>query len=253
MKVRLTGILALALLLTSAVAAFATPNVVTYQGRLTDAAGNPSNGTFSMVFAIYAASSGGSALYTETQPSVTVTNGLFNVQIGSVTTIPGDLFAGGTKFLGIKVGADAEMTPRQAVASVPFAIHSTFAQGMPFCVVRGTDGAILRQSGGFSCTRNSAGSYVVDTAFNESQTGFMICSFNSPGAGITPCLSTCFANDASGFQIRTSDTAGTLIDHDFSLIIPVTTGLPTSPQSLQSPQPTAQLVRVDPKTNLPIQ
>jgi hypothetical protein len=59
-------------------AAFAdAPNLLNYQGRLTDPSGNPKSGTFTMQFAVYDAESGGNQLptgtpWSETQ-SVTVT------------------------------------------------------------------------------------------------------------------------------------------------------------------------------------
>ncbi|MGH7601122.1 MAG: hypothetical protein ACREOI_32600, partial [bacterium] len=59
------------------------PQVINYQGQITDAGGNPANGTFTLVFAIFSTATGGTALYSETQ-SVTVSNGVFNVLIGSV-------------------------------------------------------------------------------------------------------------------------------------------------------------------------
>ncbi len=51
------------------------------QGRLTDASGNPLNGTYTMTFRLYAASAGGAALCTDTNSNVPVNNGLFNTNI----------------------------------------------------------------------------------------------------------------------------------------------------------------------------
>jgi hypothetical protein len=103
------------------------PNKINYQGKLTDSAGQPINATVSVVFHLYNVASGGSALYTETQ-TVTVTNGLFNVAIGSVTPLglPFDV----PYYLGVKVGADAEMTPRQAVLSGAYALQAASAEGL---------------------------------------------------------------------------------------------------------------------------
>lgn len=53
----------------------AIPQKINYQGYLTSAAGVLVNGTVQMVFSIYNVSSGGSALWTETQ-NVTVANGV---------------------------------------------------------------------------------------------------------------------------------------------------------------------------------
>jgi hypothetical protein len=78
----------IALVLTAPTLADA-PNLLNYQGRLTDPSGNPKNGTFSMQFAVFDAESGGNQLptgspWSETQ-NVSVTNGVFNVLLGSVT------------------------------------------------------------------------------------------------------------------------------------------------------------------------
>ena len=54
---------------------------------LTNAGGSPVNSAVVMTFRIYGAATGGTALYTETQLSVTVTNGNFNAVIGSVTPL----------------------------------------------------------------------------------------------------------------------------------------------------------------------
>jgi len=101
--------------------ALAVPNLINYQGRLTDNAGNPTNGTVQIVFSIYSAVTGGTALWTETQ-SVTATNGIYNVMLGSITSIPSDLFDEDSRYLGVKIGADSECTPRQQIASVAYAI-----------------------------------------------------------------------------------------------------------------------------------
>ncbi|NOZ60964.1 MAG: hypothetical protein GXO74_04730, partial [Calditrichaeota bacterium] len=98
--------------------------LLNYQGVLIDpSTGERLNGSYSMTFSIYAAETGGSALWTETQ-NVTVQNGIFNVLLGSVTDIPFDLFDGSARYLGVKVGDDAEMTPRKQLVSVVYAFKS---------------------------------------------------------------------------------------------------------------------------------
>jgi hypothetical protein len=86
------------------------------QGRLTDAGGNPLTGSYTIRFGIYEVASGGSALCQETK-SVEVVNGLFNSEVVcSPSTVNGRQL-----YLGIKVGADEEMTDRQAIYPVPYA------------------------------------------------------------------------------------------------------------------------------------
>ena len=62
------------------------PHKINYQGYLTNAGGTPVNATVSMVLKLYNVLTGGTGLYAETQ-TVTVTNGVFNVLIGSVTPL----------------------------------------------------------------------------------------------------------------------------------------------------------------------
>ena len=47
------------------IAAVLSPTLMHYQGRLTDAGGNPLNATYDMVFSIYDAASGGTLTWTE--------------------------------------------------------------------------------------------------------------------------------------------------------------------------------------------
>lgn len=51
------------------------PPAIAFQGNLTDPGGVPVNGTVSMAFTIYNAPTGGTSLWTETQPSVSVSGG----------------------------------------------------------------------------------------------------------------------------------------------------------------------------------
>lgn len=100
------------------------PPLINYQGQLLDANGAAANGNVPLVFSIFDVPSGGTALFTETQ-TVTVSNGIFNVLIGSVTPIPQDLFdaAPHTRFLEITVNGTV-LTPRRVFGSVPYAFNS---------------------------------------------------------------------------------------------------------------------------------
>jgi len=111
--------LILAIMLLSVSAAFAIPQQINYQGQLTDSSGAPLDTTVGITFRIYDAPVGGTNLWTETHPSVTVTDRLFQVQLGSITTLT-DLFSA-NRWLGITVGNNTEMSPRQQVVSVAHA------------------------------------------------------------------------------------------------------------------------------------
>ena len=100
------------------------PREINYQGYLTSPGGAPVSTSVTLVVKLYNAATGGAALFSETQ-TVSVTNGVFNVIIGSVTalTLPFDV----PYYLGISVGADPEMTPRQALVASAYAIRALTA------------------------------------------------------------------------------------------------------------------------------
>ena len=103
------------------------PHQINYQGYLTTATGAPVSAPVSMVLKLYNVSTGGTALYTETQ-SVNVTNGVFNVIVGSVTSLP--LPFDVPYWLGVTVGADVEMTPRQPIMASAYAIRSATTEAL---------------------------------------------------------------------------------------------------------------------------
>lgn len=112
---RLTVILTIAAILPC----WAVPQRINYQGSLTRPDGTLLDSTVSLTFQIYDAVSGGTSLWTETHPSVVVSTGLFNVLLGNHTALM-DIFSA-NRWLGITIGDDAEMTPRQQIVSVAHA------------------------------------------------------------------------------------------------------------------------------------
>ena len=115
-------------LLACACAFAAVPPMINYQGKLMQPSGAPvPDGTYEMTFAIYSVPTGGTALWSEPNPSVQVKGGLFAVLLGSIVNLPSNLFDSGDRFFGVKVGADPEMTPRQQIASVAFAQRAAVA------------------------------------------------------------------------------------------------------------------------------
>jgi len=103
------------------------PHKINYQGLLTNSGNAPFNGTVSMAFKLFNVASGGSPLYTE-QQTVNVTNGVFNVLIGSATALP--LPFDVQYYLGVTVGTDPEMTPRSPLAAAPYAIRAGVADNL---------------------------------------------------------------------------------------------------------------------------
>lgn len=95
----------------------AVTSIVPIQGRLTDASGNPLDGNYDITASIYDVGTGGTALCWDTD-TVAVDNGLFNMDMNycKASDIDGEQL-----YLGIQVGSDPEMTPRQPIHPVPYA------------------------------------------------------------------------------------------------------------------------------------
>ena len=114
-----------ALGLVPSVAEGAVPQLINFQGVLKDGSGNPvPDGSYSVAFTIYDAAAGGNVFWTETQ-SVTTSNGLFTVLLGSTTPLPDSVFYDSSRYLGMAVSPDAEMTPRQRLSSVGYSYVSS--------------------------------------------------------------------------------------------------------------------------------
>ncbi len=106
------------------VSALAVPLEFNHQGRLFDAAGVPLDAPTDLGFRIYDTPSGGTALWTETWSAHPFDDGYFNVRLGSTTPLDSSAFDGATLYLGLTVGAGAELTPRAPLVSVPYAMRA---------------------------------------------------------------------------------------------------------------------------------
>jgi hypothetical protein len=83
------------------------PGLINYQGRLTNATGGPLDTTVTLTFTICGDSLGVSSLWTEVHPSVTVSDGLFQVILGSVSSLVQNIFDGNMRWLSVRIGAGA--------------------------------------------------------------------------------------------------------------------------------------------------
>jgi hypothetical protein len=98
------------------------PPSINYQGYLTKSDGTPVTAPVNMSFSLYSTATGKSPLWTELHTAVPVNNGIYSVVLGSTTPI--DVSLNANYFLGTQVGTDPEMTPRQPLTSVPFALRA---------------------------------------------------------------------------------------------------------------------------------
>lgn len=114
---------------------------ISFQGRLTDTLGNPINAPINMTYNFYTQPTGGSPISGSTRVCTADPDqdGIFANLIGDDagpscnTELPNALFTeNSTVYLGVTVGSEpTEMSPRQQIANVGYAINAETLQGMP--------------------------------------------------------------------------------------------------------------------------
>lgn len=157
-RILLCALVAIALTLTSYAAA---PIQFSHQGILRDASDMPVTGTRSLTFHIYESEVGGSPVWSEVHPLVSIEQGLFNVTLGSVNALTSDVLspAGSglsadpiQRFLAVQVDADAPLTPRTRLVAAPYAVAARRIAGDietgPGTIVISDAGAVLAQLAG---------------------------------------------------------------------------------------------------------
>jgi hypothetical protein len=100
------------------------PKLINYQGMLTGSDGKTPvpDENYNLTFKIYGSLAGTDSLWREYHPNVPVTNGLFNIILGSITTL--NLAFDTDYWLGVKVGTDSELSPRIRLTSVAYAYRA---------------------------------------------------------------------------------------------------------------------------------
>jgi hypothetical protein len=194
----------------SSSAAAITP-VIPYQGRLLDPNTNTpkADGSYTMTFRIYDAATGGTALWTETK-DVTVSDGLFATYLGDTTALDPAIFDGSERWLGVKVGADAEAVPRMQLDFAPYALWSANADTLDgqdstayvnavgpetitgsstspvLTVTQNGSGAAIEAQGGISAdsiTYNTPRSHTLSIMAEAFQPGSDVAYYNTYGTG----------------------------------------------------------------------
>jgi hypothetical protein len=126
-------VLLLSVAVTQAITYQGAPQLINYQGRLTDGAGTPlSDGPHSVQFRIWddTTLTGGPHLLWDSGPLVVTTDkGIFTVKLGTPPqpSLGLNNFNDTSIYLGITVGADPEIAPRTRLTSVPFAMSAQYA------------------------------------------------------------------------------------------------------------------------------
>ncbi|MEO0070649.1 MAG: tail fiber domain-containing protein [candidate division WOR-3 bacterium] len=107
------------LLVTALPFSITIPKILSYQGKLTDASGNPvPDTTHQITFRLYTQETGGTPFWSETQV-VTPKNGLFSVLLGSITPIP-SVPDNGQLYLAMAIEG-TELSPRLRIGAAAYA------------------------------------------------------------------------------------------------------------------------------------
>ena len=111
------------------------PATLSYQGTLTDTSGQAITGTKTLQVCLYdnpvttpGPSPGGTAFWCDTYTAA-VKNGLFSLVLGRDGNELKPVFnkLNGTTYVGVKLGSDTEMVPRQKLTSVAYAVKAAIA------------------------------------------------------------------------------------------------------------------------------
>ena len=118
------------LALATSTAIAAPPTATSYQGYLTDPAGQPVSGNVGMMVGVWDAPVAGVSLYQESHPSVAVDRGMFSIMIGTGTVIGGAFdpttFEDSVRYLEITINGET-LAPRRPIGAVPYALSSGIA------------------------------------------------------------------------------------------------------------------------------
>jgi cysteine-rich repeat protein len=113
-----------------------TPHLMHYQGYLTNSNGTPihcpnvqvcPDDQYDVTFRFYEDVSGGIPLWIETHETVSVVQGTFDLELGSMAPIDIEDLADPT-YLGVEINSTGELSPRQRVVSAAFAMRSETAE-----------------------------------------------------------------------------------------------------------------------------
>lgn len=127
------------------------PGILSFQGRITDLSETPITSSSSMTFRLYNVPTSGTALWTGSCSITPDQDGIFDVILGSTcgSAIPTSVFAENNEmYLGITVGSDSEMSPRQRIAASAYALNADTIKGFAPSQVPSADEVVVLDSSG---------------------------------------------------------------------------------------------------------
>jgi|GEM_PF-2545818 len=197
---------------------------INFQGKLVNTDGtNVTDGSRTIVFTLYDAASAGTQLWQESD-SVTTTDGIFRVALGGVTSLSTVDFNSDSIYLGIKVGADSEMTPRVRFAATPYAFNSQKVGGLTITGTASTSFVFPSTSGGTVIT-TTQGSQTIQPA-QATGTVLGISDITTPTGNLTGLAITLNGVGAftqTGLNINLTNASATS-QTGLNIVVPNSTG-----------------------------
>jgi len=222
MKKQLGKILMLALVGVMIILSGCLAPQMTYQGRLTDAGGNPLNGEYRMRLRLYDDDESGELIYTDSQ-MVQVEDGFFDVVVGPETAsagiAPEDLAQPLWLEVEVADGVYTEtLTPRQRLYGAPYAFTL-----MPGAVISGAVDSTLYGSSGVEAVLSVGNSYETSSQTNpalpalriEAEKGIELSGFpDEMGGGIDGTIYSDLSDASSDLLFYSQDDVFLQVDTD---------------------------------------
>ncbi len=122
------------------------PNMLSFQGRLTNRSDTPITTPTNVTFKIYNAPAGGTELWTGSCTITPDQDGIFDTLLGGTcgSSIPTSIFSTYVDtYLGITVGTDSEMIPRQKIVSSAYALNADTLDGFDSSQTPGMNNVVV--------------------------------------------------------------------------------------------------------------
>ncbi len=191
-------------MLSPALAATGINEQISFQGKVVNSDGtNVTNGSYTFLFCLYTTGSPATpctgvanedAVWRESK-SVTVTDGIFQTNLGDTTTLPGSVdFNTDNIYLGINFNGDGQMTPLVRFTAAPYALNAAKVGGL---TVTDTTGTLTIPNGE---TISFAESFSTSGAFATTLTSTGVTNVTLPTTGTLATL--------AGSEVFTNKTIG---------------------------------------------
>jgi microcystin-dependent protein len=177
-----------------------SPNILSFQGRVTDLSDTPITASTSLTFKLYNVSSGGTALWTGSCNVTPDQDGVFDVLLGEEcgSAIPETVFSENTDtYLGITVGSDSEMSPRQRVSAAAYAINADTLDGFDSSQSPVANEVVVLDSDGYL-------SFGITDPQISSGSDIILSPTDNVGIGTTDPLSLFSVGSSSQFRVSST-------------------------------------------------